>query len=170
MSTSGNEAGRAADESLVHDGHLDEVLGQSANLVVIVVGLADPPQEAHRAGPPKLPLQHREHEALRLHDLLHGVAPVDHVDNLLQRRAVDLFVLGSEQNCRSTDELELAKRYDLAREEPVNVVDREEERLGKEAETLMDLNEPVHQDRPHGPLDLGLHVHIVRVRKKVVLG
>jgi hypothetical protein len=33
----------------------------------------------------------------------------------------------------------------------------------------VNLDEPVHEDGAHGPLDLGLVVHVVRIRQHLVL-
>lgn len=114
MSCCGSEAGRTANESLVHDGQLEKVLGQGAGLEVIVVGLADATQEAHRSRPAKLKFQHGQHEALGLENLVDGISAVDHVDNLLHRGAVDLFVLCGNEYGRRSNQLELAQRHHFA--------------------------------------------------------
>lgn len=163
MSASRDVARRRTHEALVHDGDLQEVLGQRARLQIVIIGLADATQEAHRARPAQLKLQHAEHEALRLEDLVDRVATVDHVDDLTHRRAVDLLVLGGHEDGRGADELQLAERDDLAREEAIDVVDAQEEGLWEEREAMVDLDEPVHEHGAHRPLDLGLVVHVVGV-------
>ena len=163
------EARRAADEALVHDGHLEKVLCERARLEVVVVRLADPAQKAHRAGPAEVELEHAEHEALGLEDLVGGVAAVDHVLNLLHGRAVDFLILGRHKDGRRAHELQLAERDDLAGEEAVDVVDAEKERLRQQVEAVVHLHEPVHEHGAHRPLDLNLVFHVVRVRPESVL-
>lgn len=98
MSTSCHKAWRTADESLVHDCDLQEVLGQCPSLQIIVIGLANPSQEAHRSGPAKFELQHTKHEPLSFQDLIDCIAAVNHVDDLLHRRTINLFVFRSDEN------------------------------------------------------------------------
>lgn len=169
VSASSGEAGCASDKTLVHDGDFKEVLGQSPGLEVVVVSLADAPKEAHRAWPSKLELQHAEHEALGLQDFVLGVAVVDHVDDLLDRRAVDLFVFGGKEDGSCTDELKLAEGNNLARQEAINVVDCEEESLGQQSEAVVYLDKPVHEHGTHRPLALRLEIHVVRVGSHTVL-
>jgi hypothetical protein len=92
VGASSQEAGRRGDEPLVHNRQFEEVLGKCPRLQVIVVRLAHTPQEAHRPRPPQLEAQHAKHEAFSLEDLIRAVSAIDHVDNLLQRRAVYLLV------------------------------------------------------------------------------
>lgn len=126
VSTGGEEARRTAHEALVHDGNLEKVLGQSASLDAVVISLADTAEEAHRTWPAKLKLQHAEHETLSLQDLLNGEAAIDHVNDLLNRRTVNLLVLGRNKDGCGPDELELAKRDNLDRQEAIDAVDRQE--------------------------------------------
>ena len=163
MRPSRKVAGRAAHEALVHDGDLQEVFGQSAGLQVVVVRLADAAKEAHGPGPPQLKVQHAQHEALGLENLVDAVARIHHVDDLLNRRTVDLFVFGGDEESGGANELKLSEGDDLDREEAIDVVDGEEQSLGEEAEPVVDLNQPVHEDRAHRPLNLGLVVHVVGV-------
>ena len=158
-----SETGRGADKALIHDGDFEEVLGQSPGLKVVVIGLADSAKETHGARPAKLKLEHAEHETLGLQDFFSGVSIVDHVDNLLEGWAVDFLILGGDENSSGTDQLQFAKRNDLAGQEPVDVVDAEEKCLWKESETVVDLHKPVHQNGAHRPLNLSLVVHVVRI-------
>ena len=169
MSTSGQEAGWTTDKTFVHDGDFEKVLCQRPALEVIVVCLTDSSQKAHRAGPTQLELQHAEHEALGLEDLVNGIAAINHVDDLLNGRAVDLFILGGDEDRGSSYKLEFAKRDDFAGQEAVNVVDAEEERFRQKTKSVVNLHEPVHENCAHGPLDLSLVVHIVRVRRHLDL-
>lgn len=113
MRSRGEEAGWCGDEALVHDGQLQEVLGQGSRIEVVVVSLAYTSQEAHWAGPAKLKAQHAEHESLRLEDLLGRISAIDHVHNLVKRWTVNLFILGGHEDSGGTDELKLADRHDL---------------------------------------------------------
>jgi hypothetical protein len=129
MRASGQKARRGPNETLIHNGHFKEVLGQSARVKVVVVRFADATEEAHWAGPSKLELQHAEHESFGLEDFLRGIAIVDHVDNLMNRGAVDFLILGCDEDGCCADELQLAQGDDLARQESVDVVDAEEQGL-----------------------------------------
>ena len=169
MCAGGDEAGRTADEALVDDAGLEKVLCKGAGIQVVIVGLGDPTQEAHGTGPAKLELEHAEHEAFGLLDLVHGVATVDHVHHLRDRGRVDLLVLGRDQQRRRADELQLAERHDLARQEPVDEVDAQEQRLRQQMKTSVHLDDPVDEHGPHRPLNLGLVVHVVRVRQHLDL-
>jgi hypothetical protein len=53
-------------------------------------------------------VQHSKHEPFSLEDLVRAIATIYHIDDLLKRRAVDLLVLGSQQNCSGAYQLELA--------------------------------------------------------------
>lgn len=134
------ETGWTADESFVHDGNLQKVLGQCPRFKIVIVGLADPSEETHWARPPEFELKHAEHEAFGLEDLIHRVAAIDHVHNLLDGWTIDLFVFGCDKNSSGTNKLQLAKRYNLAGEEAVNVVDTKEQGLWQESEAVVDLH------------------------------
>lgn len=129
--TSGSEARVAANEAFVANGNLQEVFGKSPGFEIIVVGLADTSEEAHRSRPAKAVSKDTEHEALGLEDLFLGVAVVDHVNNLLDGRAVDLFILGSKEESSGANQLELSHGNHLGRQEAVNVIDGKEEGLGQ---------------------------------------
>src|SRR5690606_25331496 len=113
-------------------------------LEVIVIRLANAAEEAHGAGPPKLEMQHAQHKTLSLENFFGGIARVHHVDDLLNRRAVYLFVLGCYEESGGTNELELPKRDDLDREETINAIDSKEESLWEEAKPVVHLDQPVH--------------------------
>lgn len=109
MGTSSNKARGATDKTLIHDGDFQEILGEGTSLQVVVISFADLAQETHRARPSQLELEHAQHEALSLEDLVHAIPAIHHVDDLLDRRAVDLFVLGSDEDCSGSHKLELAQ-------------------------------------------------------------
>lgn len=149
MRASRQEARGRGYEPLVHDGELKEVLGQCSRLQVVVVGLAHASQEAHRTGPTELEAQHAQHKTLRLQNLLARVSVVHHVHYLLERWAVNLFVLGGDEDCCGADKLQLSYGDNLGRQESVDVVDGQEQSLGQEAESVVHLNQPVHENRSH---------------------
>lgn len=111
---SSSEAGWAPQEAFVHDCNLQEVFRQGSSLEVVVVGLADTSQETHWTWPTQLELQHAEHEAFGLEDLIDGVPTIDHVNDLLDRRTIDLFVLGSDEDGSGANELQFTERHNLA--------------------------------------------------------
>lgn len=115
MSASGQEARRTTDEAFIQDGNFEKILGQGPSLEVIVIRFADAAEEGHWAGPSELELQHAEHEAFSFEDLLDRVATVDHVDDFLDRGAIDLFVFGGNKQRSRTDQLEFAKGDNFAR-------------------------------------------------------
>jgi hypothetical protein len=83
VGASSNKAGRRCHEPLVHDGQLEEVLCQCSSIQIVVISLADTSQETHRTRPSQLEAEHAKHESLSLENLVHGVAIVYHIDNLL---------------------------------------------------------------------------------------
>lgn len=149
MSTGSDKTRRAAHEALIHDGNLQEVLGERSSFQIIVVRLAHFTQEAHRTRPSEFKLQHAQHEAFGLEDLIGSVASVDHVDDLAHGGAVDLLIFGSDEDRRRADELQLAQGDDLARKETIDVVDTQEERFRKKGESMVDLHQPIHQHGAH---------------------
>jgi len=100
---------------------------------------------------------------LRSEDLLVSVTSVGHVEEVLNRRADDFFVLGGDEESGGSDELELDEGDGSSREEPVDEVDGEEEGFGEETELSVDFNEPVDEDSTHLPLEFGLLGHVVVV-------
>lgn len=130
MSASSNIARWASNESLIHNGNLQEILCQGSSLQIIIIGLADASEKAHGSRPAKLELQHAEHEAFGLQNLIDCIASIDHVNNLINRRAVDLLIFRSDKDCSGPDQLELAQGDYLARQESINVVDTEKQCFG----------------------------------------
>lgn len=170
VSSGSGKAGRGGHKALVHDGELEEVLGDSTSLQVVLISLADAAKKAHRARPSEIEVEDGEHEALGLQNFVNGVAAIDHVDNLLDGRRSDLFILGSDKDGSSTDQLQLSEGDDLVGEEPVNVVDAEKQGLREQSKAEVHLDQPVHQHRSHRPLDLGLVGHVVGHRQHSNLG
>lgn len=163
------EGGGTADEALVHEGDFEEVLGEGAGVNVVVVTARDAAEEGHGSRPAELKVELVKHKTLGLQNLLGKETIVDHEAHFLKRRAGDFLILCSnEQGCDAA-QLELAERDDLDREETVDIVAGQEESLGAEVETGMDLDEPVQEDGAHGPLELILVVHVVGVGKHLVL-
>lgn len=108
-------------------------------------------------------MEHAKHEALCLQDLVNRISTVHHVDNFLDRRTVNLFILGGDEDSSRADQLQLAQGYNFARQESINVVDTKEQSLGQKVEPMMDLDNPIHKDGSHGPLDLRLIVHVMSI-------
>lgn len=165
MSSSRGKAGRGRHKALVHNCELQEILGDSTSLQVVLISLADAAKEAHGARPSEIEVKDGEHEALGLQDFINSVAAIDHVDDLLDGRRSDLFILGSDEDGSSTDQLQLSEGDDLVGEEAVNVVDAKKQCLREQSKAEMHLDQPVHQHRSHGPLDLGLVGHVVGYRQ-----
>lgn len=149
MGASGCKTRHTGHETLVHDCHLEEVFGESPGFEIVRISLADFPQKAHWAWPAQLELEHTEHEAFCFEDLVHSVTSFHHVLNLPYGWALNLFVLRSNQDCSRADELEFINGHHLAGQEPINVVDAEEQGLGEQLKAIMHLNEPIHKHRSH---------------------
>lgn len=160
---------RIRQEAVVYESNLHEVLGKGTCLDVVVVGLGATAQKVERIGVVESKVQDLEDITFRLEDFLVRVSTVGHVDEVLDRRSHDFFVLGSDEHGRQADELELLERDDPEREEAINDVDGKEKRLGKEAELVVDLDEPVNENAAHLPLQVLLVVHVVRVGHGLLL-
>lgn len=115
---------------MVDDGHLQEVLGNGSGLNVVAVGLGDASEEVDRVGVGEVEADHLKNVALRLEDLLLLVAAIGHEQEVLHRRADDLFVLGGNEESGDADELKFDKADDANREKAVNDVRREEDGFG----------------------------------------
>lgn len=149
MRSSSQEARNASDEPLIHEGDLQEVLCQCAGLDIVVVSLADAAEETHGTWPSEFKLEHGEHEALSLQDLLDRIASVDHVCDFLDGWTVDLLVLGSDIDSCGSDELELSQGDNLDGEKSVDAVDGQEERFREQREARVDLGNPIDENRSH---------------------
>src|ERR1700722_1935416 len=108
MRSGSREARRTANKTFIHDRYFEKVFGERPGLQVVIVCLADAAQETHWAWPAKLELEHGEHESFCLQNLIDSVAPIDHVYDLLNRRAVDLLILSSYENSCCSDKLQFA--------------------------------------------------------------
>lgn len=142
--TSSEEARRATNKPLIHNSDLQKILSQSPNLQVVVICLADPPQETHGTRVTQLKSEHIEHQSFCFNDPRGAISTANHVFNLLNRWTVDFFELGGNKHRRCTHELQPIQRDDLARKEAVNVVDTEVEGFRQERESIVDLHHPVH--------------------------
>ncbi len=149
MRCGGSETRWAPQELLVHDCHFQEVLCQRPCFEIVVVCLANSAQEAHRSWPAEFKLKHGKHESLCLEDLVNRVSTIDHVDDLLHGRTIDLLILGSNEDSCCPDQLQFAKRNNLAGQKTVDVVDGEEQSFRQKVEPMMNLDEPIHEDSPH---------------------
>lgn len=150
-------------ELVVHHDDLQDVLGEGANLDVVVVRLGDAAKEGHWARELHVPLEMLEHELLSLDNLISIVSLIHHVDHLGNSWGVDLLKLGRKQEGSGADELKLAKRNHLLGQEAVDVVDGKKQGLWKHGESLVDLDDPIQENTTHVWLDLGLEVLHVRL-------
>ena len=90
------------------------------------------------------------------------VRVVRDVDELIDRRRVDLLVLCRDEHAGDPHELQFAPVDGHLREKAVNVVDGQIERLGLEPVLLGNLDEPIDEDAAHGRVDVALALHVVR--------
>lgn len=163
MRSGRHEAWRTAHKPLIDNGTLQEVLGQGARVEIVVIRFTDAAQKAHGTRESQFEVEHIQHEPLGLEQVIGRVRTIHHVHHIRHGRGADLFVLGRDQQGRRSDQLKFADGHNLARQESVNVVGGQEERLGQQREAAMHLNKPIHKDRSHRPLDLRLDIHIMRV-------
>lgn len=149
--------------------HFHQILGQRPRLDIVSLGLGHPPQKVHRVGVAQVKFERGQDVFLGREDLFIRVTPIGHEQEVGDGRADDLFVLGGDEETGETDELEFGKRDDSGREESVDEVDSEEEGLGKETELVMHLDEPVCEETPHLPFQMGLLIHVLDVGHAAVL-
>jgi hypothetical protein len=103
------EARRCGNEAFIHDGQLQEVLGDSTGLQIIIVGLANASEETQRTRPAEVIVENVQHESFRLQDLVHSIASIDHVVDLRDGGSLYLFILGGNVNSSSTDQLQFSE-------------------------------------------------------------
>mgnify|MGYP007051636791 CR=1 FL=1 len=124
----------------------------------------------NRVGVAEIPVESLENIPLSLEDLRLGVRRVCHRKEVADTGGDDFFRLCSDEEASDTNKLELGEGYDARRKEAVDDVDAEEERLGKQPETDMHLDEPVGEDAPHLPGELLLTFHVVGIGHRGDLG
>ena len=161
--SSSDQRGGRGNQAPLETLNLKEVFGDGPRLDVVVVGLAYSAQEVDRVRVAHVPLEGLEHVAFRLQNLGLGVRRVGAVEEVLSTGGDDLLDLCGDEEAGDADELEFRQGHDPHREEPINDVDREEERLWKKPEAGVDLDEPVRQDATHVPGKILLHLHVVGV-------
>lgn len=154
---------------MVDEGNLHEIFGKGTGLNVVVVRLGATAQEVERVGVVQAEFENLEDVAFRLENLLVGVSSVSHVDEVLNRRCHDFFVLGRDEHRGESDKLKLLERHNSERQEAVDDVDGKEEGFGEQAELVVNLDEPVDKNAAHLPLQVLLVVHVVRVGHGLLL-
>jgi len=113
-------------------------------------------EEALGGGNRELKVESVEDHGLHGHDLVPLVRIVGDVDKLVDRGRVDLLVFRRDEHARDADQLQLAAGHWDDREEAINVVDGQVQRLGHEPVLLRHLDQPVDQDRSHLGVDVAL--------------
>jgi len=151
-------------ESVVQKTDLHKVLGEGPRLEVVLVCLGNSPQEVHRIGVRQVVVQSREDEPFGTKNLFLSEAIVGDVAEVLNVRRENLLVLGGNEHRSHTDQLELIQHDDLVCQKPIDNVDGQEEGLREETEASVNLDEPIHKDTAHLPLEVDLVVHVVGVR------
>ncbi len=81
------------------------------------------------------------------------------VNGLIQRRH-----LRSEEHTGGANELQFAAQHGHLRQEAVDVVNGEEERLAVQLVLLRHLDQPVDEDAAHAARDVRLSLHVQRLR------
>mmetsp|Transcript_15432 Transcript_15432/g.42428 ORF Transcript_15432/g.42428 Transcript_15432/m.42428 type:complete len:262 (+) Transcript_15432:335-1120(+) len=104
----------------------------------------------------------RQHGALHLQNVVLRIRVVGDVSEFGNFGRSNLLEFGRNEHCNDADELK-ALPYD-GRECHVAIdeVDREVQRLGPKAILHVDLDEPIHKDRPHRAVGLFLQLHVIR--------
>jgi len=162
-------AGAVGHEAVVKKADLHEVLANGPRLDVIIVRLRDPTQEVHGVGVAQVVAERRQDEALGTEDLGLGKAIIGNMAEVGDVGSENLLVLGGNQHGGDADELQAIQLHHLLRQEAVDDVDGEEQRLGEEVELGVDLDQPVDEDAPRLPLQIVLVRHVLRVGNHVAL-
>lgn len=136
---------------------------------VVPVGFGYTPKEVERVREGKVKVERREKVSFSLEHLGDVVSSIGHVDEMSDGRADDFLVLGSHEETGDADQLEFLERDDANGEESINEVGSDEQCLGEQAEFRVDLNQPVHDDATHVPVDLALIIHVVGFRLSLYL-
>ena len=102
-------------------------------------------------------------------DLLPGVGIVGQVDEVLDRGRVDFFILGRDEQCSHTNELDFGFEHVEDGEVAVHQVNCDVKSLGQQLELGVDADDPVHQDGPDVLVDIALVTHIEAIRLGVLL-
>ena len=182
---SGDDGRRVTDESVVHGGDLhaergerwmgqmhvhslqhgpySQEFGHGTRLDVVVISLGDATEEVHRVGVAKVEAERPEDVAFCSKDLILRKSGVGEVVEVLDGRAHDLFILGSDEESRAADELELADGDVTEREQAVKDVDGEIERLRDETELLVSVDQPINQGATVFPRDFALVSDVVSI-------
>eukprot|EP00968_Pinguiococcus_pyrenoidosus_P014432 scaffold1307_cov200-Pinguiococcus_pyrenoidosus.AAC.121 len=105
-----------------------------------VSGLEVPDEEVLQAGQRQPELQRAQDGGLHFEDLVLGVRPVRHVDQVAQLRRIDLFVLARQEKASDPDKLQAIARHLLDLKVTVDQRNAKMERLGVELELQVHFN------------------------------
>ena len=146
-----------------------KVLRHRPNLNVIVIGLADPPQEVDRARVTQVPLKGLQDVSLGLKNLRLGVRSVGTVEEVRRTRGHDFFDLRSDEHAGDAHKLKFGEGNDTMGKKSVDDIDTKEKGFGEKTETRVNLDQPVSQDAAHFPRKVFLRFHIGGVRHRCLL-
>ncbi len=166
---SGQQRRRCRDEAPLEALDLKQVLPNGTDLDVVFVRFTDPAEEVNGVRVAQIPVNGLEDIALGLKDLGFRVRGVRTVEEVGRGGSDNLLHLRGNEHARDPHELQLREGNHTRGEEAVNDVNTEEQGLWQEAETRVDLDEPVGQDATHFPGEVLLVGHVVRVRHRRLL-
>lgn len=144
--------------------YLHQILGDGPCLDIVLISLADPPEEVDRVGVAQIPIQRFQNIAFGLEDLRLGVGGIGAVEEVGSRRGNDLLHLRGNEHARNPNELQLDEGDNAGGKETIYDVNAEEKCFREKTESRVNLNKPVGQNAPHLPREIFLHLHIVRIR------
>lgn len=158
-----------ADQTPFNKSNLKEVLSDGARVSLAVVCLAAASEPTHRSRRAQVIVKSLQNKALSLKNLLNLVLIVREERDLFDRRRVGLLKLGRDQERSNANQLNFGQGDRAERQESVNDIDSEEERLGKQVESRVHLEKPVDKNAPMFPRDLSLVLHVVGVGHSIEL-
>mmetsp|Transcript_22915 Transcript_22915/g.54843 ORF Transcript_22915/g.54843 Transcript_22915/m.54843 type:complete len:278 (+) Transcript_22915:282-1115(+) len=160
----GDLRGSVLEERVLLERQLAQVLAKRLGRSVALASLCrlhEAVQEALGGGDGQLEVQSVQDDGLHGHDLFPLVRIVRDVDKLVDGRWMNFLVFGGNQHASDAHELQLAAGDWYVREEAVDVVDGQVQRLRDESVLLRHLHQPVDQNSSHLGVDVALVLHEV---------
>merc|ERR1719336_1116170 len=158
-----------SEKAQVEQRKLQSVLGERTVHAVAAVCLVHVVDEVGGRGDSDLEVQGIEYNRLQVEDLPLGIRVVSDVRELVRFGWVNLLELGRDVQGDHAQQLELLPRNWLDRQVAVDDVHGEEERFPPQVVLHVHLHQPIDQDGAHLVIDIGLAVHVVRLRAHLLL-
>ena len=161
--TAGGQLGLAGVdvEPVLHETELQDVPGQGEDRHGDPADAAVPPHVSVGERVTQVEPDNLQHLPLHLHQLLSVVGVVTDVQEVVHKGRNPLVHLAGNQTGGGAHQLQLLLPHLLLGEVEVGHLDGGVESLVVQLEALLDLDQPVHQDGPHGLSDLLLQSDVV---------